>query len=145
MKYLFLILLVLVLCGCKTTEYIPVAGETVVKEQVQYVPVVNPADSAMLEALLECSEDGEVLLKWFEATKSEKADLEIQLDSLGRLLTIMRIPEDTIKVPVKSSTTEKLIPYKVEVEKSLSWLDYCKIGIPFLIAGFIAGKLIKVL
>lgn len=143
-KYILLILLVIVLCGCKTTEYVPAAGETVIKEQIQYVPVVNPADSATLEALLECSEDGEVLLKWFNASESEKTELEVQLDSLGRLLATMRIPEDTLKVPVKISTTEKLIPYKVEVEKDLSWLDYCKIGAPFLILGLIVGRFMKV-
>lgn len=142
-KYILLILLVIVLCGCKTTEYIPVAGETVIKEQIQYVPVVNPADSATLEALLECSEDGEVLLKWFNASESEKTELEVQLDSLGRLLATMRIPENTLKVPVKISTTEKLVPYKVEVEKDLSWLDYCKIGAPFLILGLIVGRFMK--
>lgn len=110
----------LVICSCRT-KYVPVESKTdsVVVEKL--VEVQLPPDSATIRALLECDENGKVVLNWLDIANSRNAQAMLTIDSLGNLLAKMKTQADTVYLPSKEvvvSKTEK-VPYPVE--KQLTW------------------------
>lgn len=123
MKYLLVLPLALLLFSCRTqkagTEYERVDSIYIEK----LIPVALPPDSASIRALLECDENGRVVLKWLDLANTKNVELMFQLDSLGNLLAQMKIPPDTVYLPSKETLVykDKIIQKNVTVEKQLSW------------------------
>lgn len=109
----------LVLCSCRT-KYVPVesSADSVVVEKL--VEVQLPPDSVTIRALLECDENGKVVLAWLDIANSRNAQAQLTIDSLGNLLTKMRTQQDTVYLPSKEVTVTKevKVPYPVEKEQT---------------------------
>lgn len=105
-------------CSCRTIKYVPVESyaDSVVVEKL--VEVQLPPDSATIRALLECDENGKVVLKWLDIANSKNVQAQLTIDSLGNLLAKMKTQPDTVYLPSKevTVTNEVKVPYLVEKE-----------------------------
>ena len=63
------------------------------------VEVQLPPDSATIRALLECDENGKVVLSWLDIANSKNAQAQLAIDSLGNLIAKMRTKPDTVDKP----------------------------------------------
>lgn len=108
----------ILVCSCRTVKYVPVESkaDSVVVEKL--VEVQLPPDSATIRALLECDENGKVVLNWLDIANSKNAQAQLVIDSLGNLLAKMRTKPDTVYLPSKEVTVTKdvKVPYPVEKE-----------------------------
>lgn len=117
-KWLCIILLTSAIWSCRSVKYVPVenSADSVVIEKL--VEVQLPPDSSTIRALLECDENGKIVLSWLDIANSRNAQAQLTIDSLGNLLAKMRTQPDTIYLPSKEVTVtkEKKVPYPVEKE-----------------------------
>lgn len=92
------------------------SADSVVVEKL--VEVQLPPDSSTIRALLECDENGRVVLSWLDIANSRNAQAQLTIDSLGNMLAKMRTQPDTIYKPSKEVivTKEEKVPYPVEKE-----------------------------
>lgn len=115
----------LLVCSCKT-KYVPVesSADSVVVEKL--VEVQLPPDSATIRALLECDENGKVVLNWLDIANSKNAQAQLTIDSLGNLLAKMKTQPDTVYLPAKEVVISKKekVPYPVEKELT-KWQKFC--------------------
>lgn len=114
----------LILCSCKT-KYVPVESkaDSVVVEKL--VEVQLPPDSATIRALLECDENGKVVLNWLDIANSKNAQAMFTIDSLGNLLAKMKTQPDTVYLPSKEVTVNKEVQVPYPVEKELTkWQQF---------------------
>lgn len=133
MKSLLIIGMLLALMSCRTSRLnssVSNERDSVYIEIEKLVPVEVPADSAAIRALLECDENGKVVLKWLDVANTKNVQLQFLLDSLGNLRTNFKVPPDTVYVPSKEtslSTNKKTVETKiVEVERELTkWQRFC--------------------
>ncbi len=113
------------ICSCRTVKYVPVESkaDSVVVEKL--VEVQLPPDSATIRALLECDENGKVVLNWLDIANSKNAQAQLTIDSLGNLLTKMKTQPDTVYLPSKEVVVSKIekIPYPVE-KKFTRWQQF---------------------
>lgn len=132
--------------GCRTpqtgtTRIVSLRGDTVIRERV--VPVVSPADSARIKALMRCDENGRVLLDWYEQECSKNARLKFKLDSLGRMTVDFDRIMDTVYVPVADTTVNRSSSVEevrtVEVERKMRWWEKYLIGAGVLAHGVLIG------
>lgn len=118
MKWIYCFLLISALWSCRSVKYIPVesTADSIVVEKL--VEVQLPPDSATIRALLECDENGRVVLSWLDIANSKNAQAQLTIDSLGNLLAKMRKKPDTVHLPSKEVivTKEVKVPYPVEKE-----------------------------
>lgn len=116
----------LVLCSCRT-KYVPVesSADSVVVEKL--VEVQLPPDSVTIRALLECDENGKVVLAWLDIANSRNAQAQLTIDSLGNLLAKMRTQQDTVYLPSKEVTVTKEVQVPYPVEKELTRWQYLKL------------------
>lgn len=125
MKHLFLLSLALCLFACRTpkieTEY--ERKDSIYIEKL--IPVVLPEDSAKIRALLECDENGKVVLRWLDIANTKNVELLFKLDSLGNLLAQMKVPPDTVYLPSKEKLVykDKVTQRIVTVRKPLRWWE----------------------
>lgn len=82
-------------------KYVPIESNTdsIVVEKL--VEVQLPPDSSTIRALLECDENGRVVLSWLDIANSKNAQAQLTIDSLGNLLAKMRTQPDTVYLPSK--------------------------------------------
>lgn len=115
-----IILLTSAICSCRSVKYIPVesSADSVVIEKL--VEVQLPPDSSTIRALLECDENGRVVLSWLDIANSKNAQAQLTIDSLGYLLAKMRTQQDTIYLPSKEVTVTKEVKVPYPVEKELT-------------------------
>ena len=101
------------LFGCRT-KIQPVAIENRTDSIYidKLVPYPMPADSASIRALMECDENGKVVLRWLDMANTKNVELMFALDSLGNVIANMRVPRDTLFLPSK----EIYVDRKVEVQ-----------------------------
>lgn len=108
----------LFVCSCRTIKYVPVESnaDSVVVEKL--VEVQLPPDSATIRALLECDENGKVVLSWLDIANSKNTQAQLTIDSLGNLLAKMKTQADTVYLPAKEVVVSKKekVPYPVEKE-----------------------------
>ena len=118
--YAIIILLTSALCSCRTVKYVPVESkaDSVVVEKL--VEVQLPPDSATIRALLECDENGKVVLNWLDIANSKNAQAQLTIDSLGNLLAKMNTQPDTVYLPSKEVTVTKKVKEPYPVEKELT-------------------------
>lgn len=106
----------ILICSCRTIKYVPVESnaDSIVVEKL--VEVQLPPDSATIRALLECDENGKVVLNWLDIANSKNAEAQLTIDSLGNLLAKMKTQKDTVYLPSKEVmvTKEEKVPYPVE-------------------------------
>ena len=117
-KWVCIILLTSAIWSCRSVKYVPVenSADSVVIEKL--VEVQLPPDSSTIRALLECDENGRVVLSWLDIANSKNAQAQLTIDSLGNLLAKMRTQPDTVYLPSKEVTVTKKekVPYPVEKE-----------------------------
>ena len=118
MKWIYCLFLISALWSCRSVKYVPVesCADSIVVEKL--VEVQLPPDSSTIRALLECDENGRVVLSWLDIANSKNAQAQLTIDSLGNLLAKMRTKPDTIYKPSKEVTVTKdvKVPYPVEKE-----------------------------
>ena len=121
--FMFLILI----CSCRTIKYVPVESysDSVVVEKL--VEVQLPPDSATIRALLECDENGKVVLNWLDIANSKNAQAQLTIDSLGNLLAKMKTQSDTVYLPSKEVTVTKEVKVPYPVEKELTKWQHLKL------------------
>ena len=116
--YILAILSMLGIWSCKSVKYVPIEGQkdSIIVEKL--VEVQLPPDSATIRALLECDENGRVVLRWLDIANSKNAQAQMTIDSLGNLLAKMRTQPDTVYLPSKEVVVSKKekVPYPVEKE-----------------------------
>lgn len=119
-KRVCIILLMSTICSCRSVKYVPVESsvDSIVVEKL--VEVQLPPDSATIRALLECDENGKVVLSWLDIANSKNAQAQLAIDSLGNLLAKMRTKPDTIYKPSKKVTVTKEVKVPYPVEKELT-------------------------
>ena len=119
-KWVCITLLILTICSCRGVKYVPVESgvDSIVVEKL--VEVQLPPDSATIRALLECDENGKVVLSWLDIANSKNAQAQLAIDSLGNLLAKMRTQPDTIYKPSKEVTVTKEVKVPYPVEKELT-------------------------
>lgn len=116
----------LFVCSCRTVKYVPVKSysDSVVVEKL--VEVQLPPDSATIRALLECDENGKVVLNWLDIANSKNAQAQLTIDNLGNLLAKMKTQQDTVYLPSKEVTVTKEVKVPYPVEKELTrWQKLC--------------------
>lgn len=129
MKYLLFFVSSFVVIGiysCKSVKYVPVdsKSDSIVVEKLVEVPL--PPDSATIKALLECDENGKVILSWLDVANSKNAQALLTIDSLGNLLAKMKTQQDTVYLPSKEVTVTKEVKVPYPVEKELTrWQKLC--------------------
>lgn len=148
-KWVCIILLMSTICSCRSVKYVPVenSADSVVIEKL--VEVQLPPDSSTIRALLECDENGRVVLSWLDIANSKNAQAQLTIDSLGNLLAKMRTQPDTIYKPSKEVTVTKEVKVPYPVEKELTRWQQMKLelggwafGIIIAFALIIVGWLI---
>ena len=149
MKWIYCIILIIALWSCRSVKYVPVesTADSIVVEKL--VEVQLPPDSATIRALLECDENGKVVLSWLDIANSKNAQAQLAIDSLGNLLAKMRTQQDTIYLPSKEVTVTKEVKVPYPVEKELTRWQQIKLelggwafGIIIAFALIIVGWLI---
>lgn len=135
--------------SCQTVKYVPVEtkADSVVIEKL--VEVQIPPDSATIRALLECDENGKVVLNWLDIANSRNAQAQLTIDSLGNLLANMKTQPDTVYLPSKEVKVnkEEKVPYPVEKELT-KWQKLCvnvggwAIGIVIITILIVGGRII---
>ena len=148
-KWVCIILLMSTICSCRSVKYVPVESsvDSIVVEKL--VEVQLPPDSATIRALLECDENGKVVLSWLDIANSKNAQAQLAIDSLGNLLAKMRTQQDTIYLPSKEVTVTKEVKVPYPVERELSRWQSMKMelggwafGILLAVVLFIAGRFV---
>lgn len=122
MKWIYYFILISAICSCRSVKYVPIESSTdsIVVEKL--VEVQLPPDSSTIRALLECDENGRVVLSWLDIANSRNAQAQLTIDSLGNLLAKMRTQPDTVYLPSKEVTVTKEVKVPYPVEKELtSW------------------------
>jgi hypothetical protein len=135
--------------SCQTVKYVPVEtkADSVVIEKL--VEVQIPPDSATIRALLECDENGKVVLNWLDIANSRNAQAQLTIDSLGNLLANIKTQPDTVYLPSKEVKVnkEEKVPYPVEKELT-KWQKLCvnvggwAIGIVIITILIVGGRII---
>ena len=149
MKWIYCIILIIALWSCRSVKYVPVesTADSIVVEKL--VEVQLPPDSATIRALLECDENGKVVLSWLDIANSKNAQAQLTIDSLGNLLAKMKTQPDTIYKPSKEVIVTKEVKVPYPVEKELSRWQQMKLelggwafGIIITAALIIVGRLV---
>ena len=118
------LMFLLVFFSCRT-KYVPMESkaDSVVVEKL--VEVQLPPDSATIRALLECDENGKVVLAWLNIANGKNAQAQLVIDSLGNLLAKMKTQPDTVYLPSKEVTVTKEVKVPYPVEKELTkWQQF---------------------
>lgn len=120
MKWIYCIILITALWACRSVKYVPVesTADSIVVEKL--VEVQLPPDSSTIRALLECDENGKVVLSWLDIANSRNAKAQLTIDSLGNLLAKMKTQPDTIYKPSREVTVTKEVKVPYPVEKELT-------------------------
>lgn len=154
MKWIYCIILITALGSCRSVKYVPVesTADSIVVEKL--VEVQLPPDSSTIRALLECDENGKVVLSWLDIANSRNAKAQLTIDSLGNLLAKMKTQPDTIYKPSREVTVTKEVKVPYPVAKELTrwqqmklelggWTFGIIITAVLIIIGWLVYKLLK--
>ena len=134
---------ILTLSGCRT-KIQPVAIENRIDSIYidKLIPYPMPVDSASIRALMECDENGKVVLRWLDMANTKNVELMFALDSLGNVIANMRVPRDTLYLPSKEVYVDRKIEVPIPVEKELSRWDTFKIEVGGWAIGLLSGLVV---
>ena len=109
-------------------RYIPIGSSTDSIYIDKLIPYPMPADSASIRALMECDENGKVILRWLDIANSKNVELQFKIDSLGQVIANMKVKPDTIYLPSKEIIVDRKIEVPVKwtlvVGQLAFYLDY---------------------
>lgn len=133
---------ILTLSGCRT-KIQPVAIENRTDSIYidKLVPYPMPADSASIRALMECDENGKVILRWLDLSNTKNVQLMFTIDSLGNVISNMVVPKDTIYLPSKEIYVDRKVEVPVPVEKELSRWEKAKMDVGGWAIGVLSGMI----
>lgn len=126
MRSIILLCITCSFCACRSSRHLPSVYERTDSIYVEkLVPVMLPEDSASIQALLECDKNGKVILRQLDMSNTQNVRLLFRLDSLGNLLTKMKVPPDTLYLPSKEKLVykDKIVRDTQSVEKKLRWWE----------------------
>lgn len=106
------------------------------------IPYPLPTDSASIRALMECDENGKVILKWLDMANTKNIELQFKIDSLGQVIANMKVKPDTVYFPSKEIIVDRKIEVPVEVERKLSKREQFKMNIGGWAIGALSGLLL---
>ncbi len=131
---------ILFLSGCRT-KIQPVAIENRIDSIYidKLVPYPMPVDSASIRALMECDENGKVILRWLDIANSKNVELQFKIDSLGQVIANMKVKHDTLFLPSKEIYIDRKIEVPVEVERKLSKWEKFKMDVGGWAIGLLSG------
>ena len=134
---------ILTLSGCRT-KIQPVAIENRIDSIYidKLVPYPMPTDSASIRALMECDENGKVVLRWLDMANTKNVELMFALDSLGNVVANMRVSRDTLYLPSKEVYVDRKVEVPILVERELSRWEKIKIEVGRWAIGLLSGCLI---
>ena len=134
---------ILFLSGCRT-KIQPVAIENRIDSIYidKLIPYPMPVDSASIRALMECDENGKVILRWLDMANSENVQLMFTIDSLGNVIANMKIPHDTLYLSSKEIYVDRKVDVPIPVERELSRWDAFKIEVGGWAIGVLFGCLV---
>lgn len=142
MKYLLYICIAFVLIGCRTKlSYVPIESNTDSVYIDRLVPFPLPADSASIRALMECDENGKVILRWLDLSNTKNVQLMFTIDSLGNVISNMVVSKDTIYLPSKEIYVDRKVEVPVPVEKELSRWEKAKMDVGGWAIGVLSGMI----
>ena len=101
-----------------------------------------PVDSASIRALMECDENGKVVLRWLDIANTKNVELMFALDSLGNVIANMRVPRDTLYLPSKETYVDRKVEVLIPVEKELSRWESFKIEVGGWAIGLLSGLVV---
>lgn len=101
-----------------------------------------PVDSASIRALMECDENGKVVLRWLDMANTKNVELMFALDSLGNVIANMRVSRDTLYLPSKEVYVDRKVEVPILVERELSRWEKIKIEVGRWAIGLLSGCLI---
>ena len=144
LRYIVLIMIgILTLSGCRTKiQKVAIENRTASIYIDKLVPYPMPADSASIRALMECDENGKVVLRWLDMANTKNVELMFALDSLGNVIANMRVPRDTLYLPSKEIYVDRKVEVPVEVERKLSKWEQFKMDVGGWAIGAISGLLL---
>lgn len=143
MKAILFIGLSFWLVGCKTKA--PTVVTTSRTDSIyinKLLPYPLPADSAAIRALMECDENGKVILRWLDTANSKNVQLLFTLDSLGEMRADMKVLRDTVYIPSKEVIVTKEVEVPILVKKKVSRWEKVKIEVGGWAIGLLSGGLI---
>ena len=134
---------ILFLSGCRT-KIQPVAIENRIDSIYidKLIPYPMPVDSASIRVLMECDENGKVVLRWLDIANTKNVELMFALDSLGNVIANMRVPRDTLYLPSKETYVDRKVEVPIPVEKELSQWESFKIEVGGWAIGLLSGLVV---
>lgn len=144
MRLIYITAFILFLAGCRThIRYVPLESmrDSILIDRL--VPYPIPADSATIRALMECDENGKVILRWLDIANTKNIELQFKIDSLGQVIADMKVKPDTVYLPSKEIIVDGKIKVPVPVEKELSWWEQtCIKWFPYTIGAILLSLVI---
>ncbi len=130
-QYIILFLVgILGIISCRSRiQYVPVESNTDSIYIDRLIPYPLPADSASIRALMECDENGKVVLRWLDMANTRNVQLMFTIDSLGNVISNMVVPRDTIYLPSKEIYVDRKIQVPYPVERELSRWEQFKMDV----------------
>ncbi|WP_262349896.1 hypothetical protein [Parabacteroides johnsonii] len=129
--------------SCRTRiRYIPIESSSDSIYIDRLIPYPLPADSASIRALMECDENGKVILCWLDIANSKNVELQFKIDSLGQVIANMKVKPDTVYLPSKEIIVDRKIEVPVEVERELSKWEQFKMDVGGWAIGVLSGLLL---
>lgn len=119
-KVVLILLCALTFVCCAYPREVNNVNETHTRDSVvieRVVKVVNPADSARLDALLECDEHGKVIIAEYNQVVSDNAALRFELGKNGKAIVKFKTLRDTIYLKAKDTYINKVDNVSKEVVK----------------------------
>lgn len=140
MRVILYICITLCLVSCRAgIKYIPIESKVDSIYIDRLTPYPLPADSASIRALMECDENGKVVLRWLDMANTKNVQLMFTVDSLGNVISNMVVPRDTIYLPSKEIYVDRKIKVPVEVERELSKWEQFKMDVGGWAIGLLSG------
>jgi hypothetical protein len=139
----FIVCFLILFTGCRSrVQYVPIENETDSVYIDRLIPYPLPADSASIRALMECDENGKVILRWLDIANSKNIELQFKIDSLGQVIANMKVKPDTLYLPSKEIYVDRKIEVPVEVERKLTKWEQFKMNVGGWAIGVLSGLLL---
>ncbi|WP_279198092.1 hypothetical protein [Bacteroides finegoldii] len=139
----FIVCFLILFTGCRSrVQYVPVENETDSIYIDRLIPYPLPADSASIRALMECDENGKVILRWLDIANSKNVELQFKIDSLGQVIANMKVKPDTLYLSSKEILVDRKIEVPVEIERKLSKWEQFKMDVGGWAIGVLSGLLL---
>lgn len=139
----FIVCFLILFTGCRSrVQYVPVENETNSIYIDRLIPYPLPADSASIRALMECDENGKVILRWLDIANSKNVELQFKIDSLGQVIANMKVKPDTLYLSSKEILVDRKIEVPVEIERKLSKWEQFKMDVGGWAIGVLSGLLL---